>query len=268
MQEEVCTTYLVEESPGLLVERAVNGHDIALAKHVLERVDATAANLLLGIGRQRLVVVVEELLAFKGLETAENTLADTADGNGADDLALEVVLVLRDLCDVPAALGNHLVGRSVVADQVEDGHDDVLGDGDDVGASDLGDGDATVGLVGGVEVDVVGADTGGDGDLEVLGFCEAFGGEVTGVEAVFVRVSGQSRCLVGTFSASIRSGNDDLGVNEVLVECGVGALLVGGGDELVALLLDPLPQAELVLGAAKQSWLFCVLTSLHAARSQ
>jgi hypothetical protein len=63
----------------------------------------------------------------------------------------------------------------------------VLGDGDDVGAGDLGDGDAAVGLVGGDEVDVVGADAGRDGDLEVLGLGEALGGEVAGVEAFLKR---------------------------------------------------------------------------------
>jgi len=56
-----------------------------------------------------------------------------------------------------------------VADEGEDGHDDVLSDGDDVGTSDLGDGDTAVGLVGGVKVDVVRTNTGSDGNLEVLG---------------------------------------------------------------------------------------------------
>jgi hypothetical protein len=65
----------------------------------------------------------------------------------------------------------------------------VLGDGDDVGAGDFGDGDAAVGLVGGVQVDVVRADTSGDGELELLGLGQAFGSEVTGVEAVKMVVS-------------------------------------------------------------------------------
>jgi len=59
----------------------------------------------------------------------------------------------------------------------------MLSDGDDVGAGDFGDGDAAVGLVGRVEVDVVGADTCSDGDLKVLGFGQTLGGEVTGVES-------------------------------------------------------------------------------------
>jgi hypothetical protein len=59
----------------------------------------------------------------------------------------------------------------------------VLGDGDDVGAGNLGDGYTTVGLVGGIQVDVVRADTSGDGELELLGLGQALGSEVTGVEA-------------------------------------------------------------------------------------
>lgn len=174
---------LVEETAGLLVERAVDGDNVTLCKHLLEVLDATATNLLLLLRAERLVVKVEELLAVEGLQTAEDTLADTANGNGTDNLALKVELVLGGLGDVPVTTGDLLTGGTEVADESEDGHDDVLGNGDDVGASDLGDGDAAVGLVGLVQVDVVRTNTGGDSDLEVLALLQAVGGEVTGVEA-------------------------------------------------------------------------------------
>jgi hypothetical protein len=174
---------LVEETLGLLVERAVDGDNVTLREHLLEGLDATAANLLLLLSAEGLVVEVEELLAVEGLQAAEDTLADTANGNGSHNLALEIELVLGRLGDVPVAAGDLLTGGAEVADEGEDGHNNVLGDGDDVGAGDFGDGDATVGLVGLVQVDVVGANTGGDGDLEVLALLQAVGGEVTGVEA-------------------------------------------------------------------------------------
>lgn len=173
----------VEETLGLLVEGAIDGDNVTLGEELLEGVDAAAANLGLLLGAQGLVVVVEELLAVEGLEAAEDALADAADGDGADDLALEVVLLLGGAGDIPLATLNLLVGGDEVADEDQDGHQDVLGDGHDVGAGDLGDGDAAVGLVGGVEVDVVGADAGGDGNLELLGLGEALGGQVAGVEA-------------------------------------------------------------------------------------
>jgi hypothetical protein len=174
---------LVEETAGLLVQRAVDGDNVTLCEHLLEVLDAAAANLLLLLGAERLVVEVEQLLAVEGLQAAEDTLADTADGNGADDLALEIELVLGSLGDVPVSTGDLLAGRTEVADEGEDGHDNVLGDGDNVGAGDFGNGDATVGLVGLVQVDVVRTDTGGDGDLEVLALLQALGGEVARVEA-------------------------------------------------------------------------------------
>jgi hypothetical protein len=59
----------------------------------------------------------------------------------------------------------------------------VLGNGHDVGASDLGDGDAAVGLVCGIEVDVVRSDTSSDGKLQVLSLGQALCGEVAGVES-------------------------------------------------------------------------------------
>ena len=51
---------------------------------------------------------------------------------------------------------------------------------------------------------------------------------------------------------NLRSGDDDLGVNELLLENTVLALLVGGRHEGVALVLNPLPNTELVLGRAQQ----------------
>lgn len=174
---------LVEQTAGLLVQRAVDGDNITLRKHLLEVLDASAANLFLLLSRQRLVVEVEQLLAVEGLETAEHTLADAADGNGTDDLVLEVILVLSDRGDVPFTGGNLLMRRHKVAHESEDGHDDVFGDRHDVGARDFGDGDAAIGLVRGVEIDVVGADTSSDGELEVLGLRKALSGQVTGVEA-------------------------------------------------------------------------------------
>lgn len=180
---------LVEQTTGLLVQRAVDGDNITLGKHLLQILDTPAANLGLLLRGQGLVVVVEQLLAVKRLETAQDTLADTADGDGADHLALEVELVLGSGGDVPLAGLDLLVGGHEVAHEGEDGHDDVLGDGDDVGARHLGDGDTTVGLVGGVKVDMVRANTGGDGDLQVLGLGETLGGQVAGVEAGQMQVS-------------------------------------------------------------------------------
>jgi len=55
--------------------------------------------------------------------------------------------------------------------------------------------------------------------------------------------------------SDVRCGDDDFRIDEVLVELRVLTLLVGGGDELVALLLDPLPQTELILGGTEETGL-------------
>ena len=55
-------------------------------------------------------------------------------------------------------------------------------------------------------------------------------------------------CVLGR--EDIRSGDDDFSINEVLVEFGVLTLLVGGGDELMSLVLEPFADTELVLGCA------------------
>lgn len=54
----------------------------------------------------------------------------------------------------------------------------------------------------------------------------------------------------GGRGVGLRSGDDDFGVNELLVKLGVLALLIGGGDESVTLILEPFPDAQLVLGGA------------------
>jgi hypothetical protein len=176
--------FLVEQTLGLLVKRAVDGHDITLRHQLLEGVNPAGANLLLDLRLEWLVVVVEELLAVEGLETAQNTLTDTANGNGTDNLVLEVKLVLGDGGNIPVTVTDLVVGRDEVADKGQDGHDNVLSNGDDVGAGNFGNGDTAIGLVGGVEVDVVGTDTSGDGDLEVLGLGQTLGSQVSRVEAV------------------------------------------------------------------------------------
>jgi hypothetical protein len=59
----------------------------------------------------------------------------------------------------------------------------VLSDGHDVGASDFGNGDTAVGLVRGIEVDVVRTNTGSNGNLQVLRLSKTLCCEVTGVES-------------------------------------------------------------------------------------
>lgn len=130
--------------------------------------DTSAANLLLNLGLERLVVKVEEFLAAEGLQSAEHTLSDATNSDGTNNLALKIVFVVGHSGDVPVTGLYLLVGWDEVADEDEDGHDDMFGDGDDVRAGHFGDSDTAICLVGRVQVDVVGSNTGSDGNLELL----------------------------------------------------------------------------------------------------
>jgi hypothetical protein len=104
--------------------------------------------------------------------------------------------IVRTKINEPAL--DHFVGRDEVADEKKDGHDNVLSDGDDVGAGDLHDYEDLVSACismtsdteltlnalvnSGVEVDVVRADTGGDTHLQVLRFCDQVASQVARVE--------------------------------------------------------------------------------------
>ena len=118
----------------------------------------------------------------------------------------------------------------------------MLGDGDDIGSSDLGDEDLV--LVGGVQVNVVGSwrlasqlgwgaitDSGSDAGLQLLCLLDTLTVDVSGMEG---------------------GGDDDLGIDDFLVEGRVGALLVVSDNVGVALGLEPLADAELVLNGSEQ----------------
>ena len=175
---------LVKEALGLLMQWAVDGDNITLAQHFLEIIHASASNLLLKLWLKRLVVKVQQLFAVKSLESSQHTLADTSHSNGTNDLALEIIFVLSGGSHVPFTGLDLLMCGYEIADESEDGHDNVLGDGDDVRACHFGDGDTAICSVGGVQVDVVGADTGSDGDLELFRFGESLSGQVARMEAM------------------------------------------------------------------------------------
>ena len=62
---------------------------------------------------------------------------------------------------------------------------------------------------------------------------------------------------------NLRSGDNDFGVNHLLLEDAALTLLVGGCDESVSLVLEPLADSELVLcGSEEAGLLFGVLLAL------
>lgn len=166
------------------MQRAINGNNIALRQHILQILHSSAANLLLKLGLERLVVEVEQLFAIESLQSPQDTLSDAADSDGTNDLILKVILAFCDGGNVPVSSCDLLMSGDEIADEDEDGHDDMFGNGDNIRSSDFSDGDSAIGLVGGIKVDVVGTDAGSDGKLELLRLGEAFGGQVARVEAV------------------------------------------------------------------------------------
>lgn len=106
---------------------------------------------------------------------------------------------------------------------------------------------------------MVGADAGGDGEFELLGFGETFGGEVARVEARNAYISCDSLLLllreermglsavIEVVEENSRGGYDDLGIDQFLVKGGVLALLIRSGHQGMTLLLEPFPNPEFVL---------------------
>ena len=234
----------VDEALGAFVEGAVDGEDVELGEELLEVFDTDGAGVLFE-EVVALVVVVGELGAVEWLQSLKDTGADASRAKGTDDLALEVVRLAYNLGNVPVTGEVLTVGGDKVADEDENGHEDVLSDRDDVGAGDFVDGNLL--LVGSVEVDMVGADTGGDAALEVLGGLDHLSRKVSGVEG---------------------GGDDNVGVLDVLAELGVGRVLVGSDNVLVALLLEPVSNAELVLDSAEQTRLLVTVLAGRVEHSE
>lgn len=227
------------------MERAVDGDDVALSQHLLKVIDTAATDFLLHLGRQGLIVIVEQLLAVEWLQTTQDTLSNTANTNGTDDLGFQVILILGHSSNVPVAIADLFVSRDEIAYEDEDGHHDVFGDGDDVAASHFSHGDAAIGLVCGIEVDMVGSNTGSDGELEVLGLGQTLCGEISRVEAWTVsRARGPKR------KKYLRGGDDDLCVDKLTIKGRILAFFIGRSHQSMTLPLKPLPQSKFVFSGA------------------
>ena len=136
-------------SERVLVGATYNGNDIARLDELIQGIDSSGFDGLCGIcaSQQRdgaaltswdvVVVEPQELLAVKALESLKNTVTDSPAADSAYDLAFEVKGVSRHGGDVPVSSFDHLVSRDLVANEGEDGHDDVLGDTGHIGARDL-----------------------------------------------------------------------------------------------------------------------------------
>jgi len=220
----------VDEAARPLVQRAVDGDDVALRHEVLEVVDAARLDGFGSGGREGCVVVVEKLFAVEGQETLKDTVTDAASSNGADNFALQVECVPCNVGDNPVTALDHLVRRHKVPHKQEDAHDDVLGNGDDVGSRDLENLDSVVNS--GIEVDVVRSDTCGDADLEVLGLLHEFAGQVARVEG---------------------SGDENFSIGEVLLEFAVGAFFAAGNNKFMTLGFEPFLDSKLVLDGTEEA---------------
>lgn len=114
----------------------------------------------------------------------------------------------------------------------------------DIGASHFSNGDTAVGLVCGIEVNVIGSNAGRDCEFELLSFSEPFGGEVTGMEAdsktelaidcvLEVTVGQHDYHSPGIYSRILpdsRCSDDNLSIDQLLVKLGILAFFIRSSD--------------------------------------
>lgn len=108
------------------------------------------------------------------------------------------------------------------------------------------------------------SDTSSDTELELLGLCKDLLGKVRGMEGSRDQNTNRQQ-LTESRSVSILSPatlpsaliscvkqNDSLGIDDVLLEDGVGSFFVRGDDQLVAMLLAVGSQSESVLRSTEE----------------
>jgi len=94
---------LVEKMLRLRVERAVDGHHVAMRNHVRRAFVVNQAKLILnGLWEAMTVAVVK--LAVKWMHATENSKADASCCNSTDVHTFDIVGALNAVGDVPAAV--------------------------------------------------------------------------------------------------------------------------------------------------------------------
>jgi hypothetical protein len=137
------------------MQRAVDSDHVTLTQHLLKSIHASASNLFLNLGFQWLVVKIEKFLAVKWLKSSKNALTNAADSNSTYNFSFQVIFILCRACHIPVSGFDLFVCRDKVSNKVENGHDDMFGDRNDIGSSDLGDGDTTIDFVCSIQIDMV-----------------------------------------------------------------------------------------------------------------
>ena len=100
--------FVVEHVLGLRMQRRVDRDDVADGDELLRRVVARDAELLLDLGRKRMLVEVVQP-DLERLQAAQHRRADAAGADGADLHPLEVVRAGDGVGDVPASVEHDLV---------------------------------------------------------------------------------------------------------------------------------------------------------------
>mmetsp|Transcript_14963 Transcript_14963/g.48841 ORF Transcript_14963/g.48841 Transcript_14963/m.48841 type:complete len:309 (+) Transcript_14963:458-1384(+) len=160
----VCDEGVVDHVLRLRVEGAIQRDDVAsggegLGVGVVGESEFVFHNFWKAVA----VRVMED--AVEGFQALEDGQADASRGDGADGHALEVVAPCDAVGDVPAAGPGDVVGGPEVADEVEDGHHHMFGDGDRVAKGHFRHRDAR--LARGLQVDVVRPDARRNGHLQL-----------------------------------------------------------------------------------------------------
>src|SRR5580704_17486913 len=165
----------------------------------------------------------------EGFQSAQHGNANTAGGDSADMHALDVVGPCGAVGDVPTALHYPLMGRNVVPHESEDHHHHVFGDAYRIAVGHLGDRYTAVDR--GLKVDVIGADAGGDGELQLLRFGDALGRQIGRPEGL---------------------RDHDICVSKLALKDRVCAVLVRSHNESVAIRFEIFAQSEPARHAAEK----------------
>ena len=224
-----CGEQVVIEKPlGPGVQRRVDRDDVAVRHHVGRALVKGQAQLAFHVGRKPVAIGVVEV-DVKSLEAPQHARADATGGDRSDGHPLEVVRPLHAVGNVPSTPDDPPIGRDVIAHERQDHHHHVLRHADAVRIGHLGHRHPL--RRGRLQVDVVRADTCGDGQLEV-------------------RRLGDPLCRQVRRPERLR--NDDVRIDQLPFENRLGPVLVRRDDQRMAGVLEESAEPELSRHAAEK----------------
>ncbi|GER29476.1 DNA polymerase III subunit alpha [Striga asiatica] len=153
-------------------QRRVDDNYVALWKHHIKILLKPGPDLTLQLSIHLYSIMVQQV-TVEGLQPLEQKPANSPSSNRAHSLTFEIIRPISNGRHIPVTGDDLMITWQEIADEYKDSHELVFSHRDDIAAGDLRHRDSCGSCR--RQVDVVGADSGGEKKLQVFSPFDAFG---------------------------------------------------------------------------------------------